>query len=98
MREKEAPEIRKMLEAGVMEPATSKWASQIVLVQKKDGSLRFCVDYRRLNAKTVAAAYPLPRTEDCLDSQGDAQIFTTLDCNADYLQVPIVPGNAPTWN
>ena len=91
MRDKAASKIRKMLDAGVVEPATSKWVSPIVLVPKKDGSLRLCVDYRRLNAKTVADAYLLPQIEDCPDSLGDAQIFTTLYCNAGYLQVPVAP-------
>ena len=93
MREKAAAEIRKMLDAYAIEPATSEWASPIVLVPKKDGSLRFCVDYRRLKAKTVADAYPLPRIDDCLDSLGNTQIFTTLDCNAGYWQVPVAPAD-----
>ena len=78
-----------MLDAGVIEPATSEWASPIVFVPKKDGSLRFCVDYRKPNAKTIPDEYPLPRVDDCLDSLGDAEIFTTLDCNAGYWQVPV---------
>ena len=90
-RDVQAEEISKMLEAGVIEPATSEWASPVVLVPKKDGSLRFCIDYRRLNAKTVADAYPLPRMDDCLDSLGDAGIFSTFDCNSGYWQIPVAP-------
>ena len=91
MRDKAAAEMRKMLDAGVIEPATSESASPIVLVPKKDGPLRFCVYHLRLNAKTVADAYPLLRIDDCLGSLGDAQIFTTLDCKAGYCQVPVAP-------
>ena len=91
MRTKAEVEIRRMRDAGVTEPGTSEWASPIVLDPKNGGSLRFCVDYRRLNSKTVPDAYPLPRIDDCLDSPGDAEIFTTLDCNAGYWQVPVAP-------
>jgi len=82
-------EINKMLAKGVIEPATSEWASPIVLVPKKDGQLRFCVDYRKLNELTVTDAYPLPRMDDCMDSLGDAAVFTTLDCNFGYWQIPV---------
>ena len=67
MRGMVAKEVNKMLNAGVIEPASTEWASPVVLVPKKDGSIRFCVDYRRLNAKTAADSYPLPRMDDCID-------------------------------
>ena len=70
-----------MLKAGVIEPAESEWASPVVLVPKSDGSLRFCVDYRRLNALTVRDSFPLPRMDKYVDSLGDANVFTTLDCD-----------------
>ena len=84
-------EITKILDVGVIEPATSEWTSPVVLLPLKDGSLRFCIDSRCLNAETVPDAYPLPRMDDHLDSLGDAAVFTTLDCNSGYWQVPIAP-------
>jgi RNase H-like domain found in reverse transcriptase/Reverse transcriptase (RNA-dependent DNA polymerase)/Integrase zinc binding domain/Chromo (CHRromatin Organisation MOdifier) domain/Integrase core domain len=89
----EKEEIDKMLAQGVIEPATGEWASPIVLVPKPDGSLRFCVDYRKLNAITVPDTYPLPRMDECIDSLGDAVVFTTLDCNSGYWQIPVHPAD-----
>ena len=60
-----------------------------MLVPKKDGSLCFCIDVKLLNAKTVADAYPLPDMDDCLDSLGDAAVFSTFDCNSGYWQIPV---------
>ena len=91
MREMVANEVNKMLNAGVIEPASTKWASPVVLIPKKDGSLRFCVDYRLLNAKTAADSYPLPRMDDCIDPLGDAAVFTTLGCNSGYWKIPVGP-------
>jgi len=82
-------QVESMLKAGVIEAAQSEWASPVVMVPKKDGSARFCVDYRRLNTVTVKDAYPLPRMDDCIDSLGEAAIFTTLDCNSGYWQIPV---------
>lgn len=62
-----------------------------MIVPKQDGTPRFFVDYRRLNLATVKDAYPIPRMDDCLDSLGDAQVFSTLDCNAGYWQIPMAP-------
>jgi transposase InsO family protein len=92
-REIEKAEIEKMLAQGVIEPATCEWASPIVMVPKPDGSLRFCVDYRKLNAITVPDTYPLPRMDECIDSLGEAAIFTTLDCNSGYWQIPVDPAD-----
>ncbi|KAJ8041080.1 hypothetical protein HOLleu_11795 [Holothuria leucospilota] len=72
-------EIKKMLCSGVITPSQSPWSSPIVLVRKKDGSIRLCVDYRKLNEVTIKDAYPIPRIEDSLDSLCGSRWFTTLD-------------------
>ena len=79
--------IQEMLDLGAIRPSNSPWASAIVLVRKKDGRLRFCIDLRRLNSRTVKDAYSLPKIESILDSLIGAQIFSTLDLKAGYWQV-----------
>ena len=83
-------EGNRMVEAKVVRPSTCEWASSFVVVPKKDGLPRFCVDYRRFNAVTKKDSYPIPRMEDCIDSLGDARVFSTLHCNAGYWQIPMV--------
>ena len=80
-----------MLQQGVIEPSHSPWSSPVILVKKKDGSLRFCIDYRKLNQVTQKDCYPLPRVDDLLDSLSDAQWFTTLDLRSGYWQVEVNP-------
>ena len=78
-----------MLQAGIVETSNSSWAAPIVLVQKKDGTLRFCVDYRKLNAISKVDPYPMPRIDELLDKLGKAKFLTTLDLSRGYWQVPV---------
>jgi len=72
-------QVDRMLELEIIEPSQSEWASPVVLIPKPDGSPRFCIDYLQLNERTVRDSYPLPRMDDCFDSLGDAQLFSTLN-------------------
>ena len=84
-----------MLEIGAIRKSNSPWASAVVLVRKKDGSLRFCIDLRKLNARTVKDAYSLPRIEDSLVSLNGSCIFTSIDFKAGYWQVEMDPESIP---
>ena len=91
LREKIVQLINDMLKQGVIQPLTSAWASPVVLVPKKDGNLRFCVDYRRINAITKKDVYPLPRIDDILDTLDQARYFSTLDLASGYRQIEMDP-------
>ena len=80
-----------MLDRSVIQPSSSPWASPVVLVPKKDGSFRFCIDYRRVNAVTRKDAYPLPRVDDTLDTLAGSKWFSTLDLLSGYWQVEVSP-------
>ncbi|KAG1960383.1 interleukin-1 receptor accessory protein-like 1-A [Pimephales promelas] len=84
-----------MLEKKVIQPSSSPWAAPIVMVRKKDGSWRFCVDYRKLNSLTYKDAFPLPRIEETLTSLTQASWFTTLDLASGYWQVGVDPRDRP---
>ena len=87
--------IQEMLDLGAIRHSNSPWASAIVLVRKKDGKLRFCIDLRKLNNRTVKDAYSLPRIETLLDTFLGSTIFTTLDLKAGYWQVEMAEESKP---
>ena len=80
-------EVQIMLKNDIKEPSNSPWASPVFLVRKKDGSIRYCIDYRRLNAVTRKDSYLLPRIDDPLDALGKAQFFSTLHLASGYWQI-----------
>ena len=82
-------DLREMEEASIIKPSTSKWASPIVLMPKKDGTLQMCVDYRKLSAVSEADAYPMPRIDELIDRLGGAKYISTLHLTRGYWQVPV---------
>jgi len=84
-------QVRKFLDHDIIEPAHSAWNSPVVLVRKKDGSWRFCVDYRKLNSVTIQEAYPLPRIDKSMDALAGSKYFSTLDLLSSYWQVLLSP-------
>jgi hypothetical protein len=85
--------VDEMLANGIIVESSSPWSSPILLVKKKDGTYRFCIDLRRLNSITKRDVYPLPRIDDVLDSLGKAKYFSSLDLQSGYWQVRLHPGD-----
>ncbi|KAH9133302.1 hypothetical protein AeRB84_020594, partial [Aphanomyces euteiches] len=82
-------EINQYQDLGLIRPSKSPWASPVLMIRKPDGSIRFCIDYRRLNKVTVKDSYPMPRIDDLLDVLGRAKLFSTMDIVSGYWNVPM---------
>ena len=87
--------LKEMEDIGAIRKSHSPWSSPVVLVRKKTGELRFCIDLRTLNARTEKDAYSLPRIEDSLDSLNGAKIFSSLDLKSGYWQVELEEESIP---
>ena len=85
--------IQEMKDGGIIRPSSSPWSSPVILVKKKNGTTRFCIDYRRVNAVTRKDAYPLPRVDDTLDTLSGSAWFTTLDLVSGYWQIEVDPND-----
>ena len=80
-----------MLAMGAIVQSHSDWGTPVVLVPKPDGTVRFCVDYSKVNAVSKFDAYPMPRIDELLDRLGAARFYLTLDLTKRYWQIPLTP-------
>ena len=93
VREAVEKEIHKLTLAVIARTSTSPWASPVVMVRKKDGAWRMCVDYRRLTSITKFDCFPLPRLDEAVDAFAGATVFSSLDLAMAYHQVPVKPAD-----
>ena len=88
-------EVKNLLDHGIIRPSKSPWAAPVILVKKKDGSHRLCMDYRHLNSVTKPDPFPLPRIDKLLDGLGATKYISILDLEREYHQVPVHKDSIP---
>jgi hypothetical protein len=84
-------QVKKMMQSGLITPSLNPYASLVLLVKKKDGTWRFCVDYRKLNSVTIKNKFPMPIIDEFLDEISGAKFFTKLDLNSRFYQIRMTP-------
>ena len=82
-------QLADMLSKGLIRPSASPWGSPVIFVDKEDGTIRLCVDYRKLNDVTIKNKYPLPKIEDLFDQMNGAKIFSKIDLRTGYHQLRV---------
>ena len=93
--DEDCKELEKLKKQAVIQPSTSPWAAPLVMIQKKGGSARMCLDYCRLNAVTGDVAYLIPHMQDCLDAVSGSGAFSVMDIPAAYHQIPVAAEDIP---
>jgi hypothetical protein len=82
-------QLKEMMDKGYIRPSVSPWGAPVLIVKKKDGTLRLCIDYRQLNKVTIKNKYPLPKIDDLFDQLGGVSIFSKIDLRSGYHKVRI---------
>ena len=99
MNSKELDELKKqlddMLRKGLIRPSASPWGSPVIFVDKRDGTTRLCVDYRKLNDVTIKNKYPFPKIEDLFDQLNGSRIFSKIDLHTRYHQLKVHENDIP---
>ncbi|MCI32734.1 RNA-directed DNA polymerase (Reverse transcriptase), partial [Trifolium medium] len=88
-------QLEELLEKKFIRPSVSPWGAPVLLVKKKDGSMRLCVDYRQLNKVTIKNKYPLPRINDLMDQLVGARVFSKIDLRSGYHQIRVKAEDIP---
>nr|KYP52232.1 Transposon Ty3-I Gag-Pol polyprotein [Cajanus cajan] len=88
-------QLEDLLEKQLVRPSVSPWGAPVLLVKKKDGGSRLCVDYRQLNKLTIKNKYPLPRIDDLMDQLRGASVFSKIDLRSGYHQIRVKEGDIP---